>query len=67
MHIIIQDQLPVATSKDIDIENAKAQDAQIDKETGLVVWTLDLLPGADKKLQIGYSVRYPKDRKVILE
>ena len=67
VHIIIQDQLPVATSKDIDIENAKAQDAQIDKETGLAVWSLDLLPGADKKLQIGYSVRYPKDRKVILE
>lgn len=67
VHIIIQDQLPVATSKDIDIENQKAQDAQLDKETGIAVWTLDLLPGAEKKLQIGYSVRYPKDRKVILE
>jgi hypothetical protein len=67
VHIIIQDQLPVATSKDIDIENVKAQDAQIDKETGLAVWTLDLLPGAEKKLQIGYSVRYPKEKKLILE
>jgi hypothetical protein len=67
VHVIIQDQLPVATSKDIDIENAKAQDAQIEKETGLAVWSLDLLPGAEKKLQIGYSVRYPKDKKLILE
>jgi hypothetical protein len=67
VHIIIQDQLPVATSKDIDIENVKAQDAQIDKETGLAVWTLDLLPGAEKKLQIGYSVRYLKEKKLILE
>jgi hypothetical protein len=67
VHIIIQDQLPVATSKDIDIENVRAQEAQIDKETGLAVWTLDLLPGAEKKLQIGYSVRYPKEKKLILE
>lgn len=67
VNIIIQDQLPVSANKEIDIENEKVPGAQLDKDSGIAVWSLTLQPGEEKKLTIGYSVKYPKDRKVILE
>jgi hypothetical protein len=65
--IVVQDQFPVSTCKEISIEDEKAPEAQIDKETGIAIWNLQLSPGAEKKLQIGYTVKYPKDRKVVLD
>jgi uncharacterized protein (TIGR02231 family) len=67
VNITVVDQFPVSTTKEISVEDIKAPDAQIDKDTGIVTWTITLAPGQEKKLTIGYSVKYPKDRKVVLE
>jgi len=61
------DQVPVSTNKEITIDDIKVPDAQLDKDTGLVSWTLTLQPGQERKLSLGYSVKYPKDKKVVLE
>ena len=52
---------------EIDIDDLKAPDAQIDKETGIASWNVSLSPGQEKKLKISYSVKYPRERKVVLE
>lgn len=65
--ILITDQFPVSTIKEINVDDQKAPEAQVDKETGLATWTVTLPPGQEKKLVISYSVKYPKDRKVVLE
>ena len=65
--LAIQDQFPVSINKEIDVEDVRAPEAQVDKETGIATWNLTLKPGEEKKLQIGYSVKYPKDRKVVVE
>ena len=67
VNILVNDQFPVSVTKEIDVDDIKAPEAQIDKESGIVTWTITLLPGQEKKLAISYSVKYPKDRKVILE
>lgn len=67
VNIRIQDQFPVSTVKEISVEDIKAPDAQIDKDTGIVTWAITLSPGQEKKLVISYSVKYPRDRKVVLE
>ncbi len=67
LHIRIQDQVPVSTDKEISVEDIKAPDAQIDKDTGMVTWAITLSPGQEKKLRTSYSVKYPGDRKVVLE
>lgn len=67
VNIIVQDQFPISTNKDISIEDQKAPEAQIDKDTGIVTWDLQLSPAQEKKLQISYEVKYPKDKKIILE
>ncbi len=65
--VLVRDQFPVSTQKEINIEDVSAPEAAIDKETGLVTWTLTLQPGQEKKLKLRYGVKYPKDRVVVLE
>ena len=67
VNIAVTDQFPVSTSKEIDVNDQKAPGAEVDKETGIAIWTMTLQPGQEKKLNISYSVKYPKDRRVVLE
>jgi Domain of unknown function (DUF4139)/N-terminal domain of unknown function (DUF4140) len=67
VNITVTDQFPVSTTKEINVDDVKAPEAQVDKETGIATWTITLLPGQEKKLSISYSVKYPKDKKVVLE
>ena len=65
--IRVSDQVPVSTNKEITVEDVKAPDGQLDKDTGIVSWTITLQPGQEKNLNLEYSVKYPRDRKVVLE
>ena len=65
--IILQDQFPVSVTKEIEIKDQDAPEADIDKETGLVIWNISLLPAQEKKLRLSYNVKYPKDKKVVIE
>jgi len=67
VNITVNDQFPVSVTKEISIEDTKAPEAQIDKETGIATWTLTLKPGEEKKVNISFGVRYPKDKRVVLE
>jgi hypothetical protein len=65
--IRVLDQIPISTTKDIIVEDLKAPDGELNKETGFVSWTITLQPGQERKLNLGYSVKYPKDRRVVLD
>lgn len=65
--VIVQDQFPVSVNKEIEVDEQKAPDAQWDRETGLLTWNVALAPGEEKKLGTSYRVRFPKDRKLVLE
>lgn len=67
VNIRILDQIPISTNKEITVDDIKVPDAQVDKDSGIVTWTISLPAGLEKKLRIGYSVKYPKDRKLVLE
>jgi Domain of unknown function (DUF4139)/N-terminal domain of unknown function (DUF4140) len=67
VNITVLDQFPVSTTKEITVDDIKVPDAQIDKETGIANWVINLPADQERKLQIGYSVKYPKDKKVVLE
>ena len=67
VNITVTDQFPVSTTKEINVDDVKAPEAQADKETGIATWIITLPPGQEKKLSISYSVKYPKDKKVVLE
>ncbi len=67
VNITVLDQFPVSTTKEIEVDDLKAPDAQIAKETGITSWNISLSPGQERKLKISYSVKYPKDRRLVLE
>jgi hypothetical protein len=67
VNIIVQDGLPVSVNKEIDVEEAHAPEAKVDKETGIATWKFTLQPATEKKLIIDYTVKYPKDKKVVVE
>jgi uncharacterized protein (TIGR02231 family) len=66
-NIHMVDQVPVSTNKEIEVEDVKATEARVDKETGIVTWAISLAPGQEKKMGISYSVKYPKDQRLILD
>jgi hypothetical protein len=65
--IVIQDQFPMSVTKDISIDNQKAPGGQIEKDSGIVTWILQLVAGQEKTLGLSYEVKYPRDKKVVLE
>ncbi|MEE1897490.1 DUF4139 domain-containing protein [Flavobacterium rakeshii] len=62
--LMLKDQYPISTDKDIQVELLESDGAKINKETGVLTWELKLKPGESKKLRISYKVRYPKDKPV---
>ncbi len=67
INIIIEDQIPVSTEKDIKVEAVNVSQAQVDKESGKLTWRYTLKPSESRSMNVKYTVRYPKGRTVILE
>jgi uncharacterized protein (TIGR02231 family) len=65
--LVIIDQLPVSTNKDISVDAVEISGAAFDKETGKLIWKFPLKSSENKTLRLAYEVKYPKDKKVILE
>ena len=66
LSIIVEDQVPVSSTKDIEVEY-ETGNAAIDLPTGKLTWKLDVPSGKDKKVKFSYTAKYPKGLRVILE
>jgi TonB-dependent SusC/RagA subfamily outer membrane receptor len=64
--LLLKDQYPISTNKDIEVELLETGDAAVNAELGVLTWKLELAPGESKKLRIGYSVKYPKGKTLNL-
>jgi len=64
--IVIDDQFPITTNKEIEIEKIEFSGGTVDENTGKVTWNLKLKPGETKKLTIKYSVKFPKEQNIIV-
>ena len=64
--IVVEEQIPISSNSEIQVELIETTDDQYDKETGFLTWELELAPGESKKLIFKYSVKFPKDRSVNL-
>ncbi len=65
--IEITDQVPVSQNKDIVVEIQELSGGNLDKDKGFVSWMIELEPGKSKNMVLTYSVRYPKDKRVVVE
>ena len=60
--MLLKDQYPLSTDKEIEIELLQKDGAKANLETGILTWDLDLKPNETKKIRISYLVKYPKDK-----
>jgi len=65
--IVIDDQIPVSTNKDIIVEKIDISNAKYDEPSGMLTWKNEIKPAETKKMKLVYSVKYPKDKTIILE
>jgi TonB-dependent SusC/RagA subfamily outer membrane receptor len=63
----IWDQVPISSTKEIQVETLELSGGSMNPNTGKVKWILDLAPGETRILFLKYSVKYPKDKIVEVE
>jgi uncharacterized protein (TIGR02231 family) len=65
--ITVNDQIPVSSNSSISVDATEISGGKINSQTGEIKWDLELKPQDTKQLVLTYSVKYPKDKTVILE
>jgi uncharacterized protein (TIGR02231 family) len=65
VNLLLKDQFPLSTIKEVEVKLEDGGEAMINTETGVLTWKIDLKPGESKKVRFSYSVKYPKDKKII--
>jgi uncharacterized protein (TIGR02231 family) len=65
-HVILKDQYPISTTKEITVEVLDTGSAHVNKEVGTLTWEFDLEPGETREFVLKYAVKYPKDANVNL-
>jgi len=66
VELLLKDQYPLTTNKEIEVELLQSDGAKVNAETGILTWQLQLKPNENKKIRISYKVRYPKDQTLNL-
>ena len=64
IHLRLEDQIPVATNKDIEVTPGDLGTATLNAAEGELDWSLDLKPGESRELRFDYSLKYPKGQRV---
>ena len=62
IEMLLKDQYPISTDKEIIIELLDNGKAKVNTETGILTWDVKLGAGETKKYRISYKVKYPKDK-----
>ena len=65
--ITVNDQIPVSSNSDINIDPLELSGGKLNRQTGEINWDLEIKPQETKQLTLTYSVKYPKDKTVKLE
>ena len=64
IELMLKDQYPLSTDKEIEVELLQNDNAKVDIESGILTWNLNLKPAETKKIRISYKVKYPKDKVI---
>jgi uncharacterized protein (TIGR02231 family) len=65
VNLLLKDQYPLSTIKEVEVKLEDGDEAMVNGETGVLIWKINLKPGESKKVRFSYSVKYPKDKKII--
>ncbi|MEP7372452.1 MAG: DUF4139 domain-containing protein [Chitinophagaceae bacterium] len=65
VNLLLKDQYPLSTIKEVEVKLEDGSEAMVNEETGILTWKVSLKPGESKKIRFSYSVKYPKEKKII--
>lgn len=65
--IDVFDQIPISRNAEVTVITETFSNGKRNAETGEISWQITLQPGETKSVDMGYSVKYPKDAQVTLQ
>ena len=65
--IVIEDQVPVSNDNDVEVEVKELSKGELKEKTGFVSWSLEVKPKETKKLDLQYTVKYPRRHSLRVE
>lgn len=66
IQLTLKEPFPISTTKEIVVSLEEHSNGNVNDEIGVVTWQLNIPAGNTDKKRIGYSVKYPKNKKVNL-
>jgi uncharacterized protein (TIGR02231 family) len=70
IRMMLEDQVPVAEHADIVVETLPGTTPPTERDPrdrrGVLVWALDLAPGETKEVRLGWRMRWPADKAVVM-
>lgn len=60
----LEDQVPISQDKNIVVKVEETSGANMNKETGMLEWDIELGPSETKEVTLVFSVRWPKNKVV---
>ena len=67
INITVNDQIPISSNSGITVEAVELSGGRHNQQTGEIKWDLTIKPQETREIILTYSVKYPKDKTVILE
>jgi len=67
VNIIVEDEFPISTQKEIEVQNRKYDGAKLDDDTQKLTWQMNIDPKKENKLNFRYEVKYPKEKILQLD
>jgi uncharacterized protein (TIGR02231 family) len=65
--LVLKDQLPRPINKEVTVEESSVDGAELDAETQALTWRLSIAPRTEVKKQLRYTLRYPKQQRLMLD
>lgn len=65
--LTLKDQIPVSQNSGITVTTEELSGGNLDKEKGIITWLINLQPNEQKELVVQYRVKYPKNRRLVVE
>jgi len=64
IEIEILDQIPITQNKKIEVILDEKSGAELNEDTGKLIWKYTIKGGQSKKIKLGYTVKYPKGKRI---
>jgi hypothetical protein len=65
--ITVEDQFPISTQKEIEVQDRKYEGAKLDDDTQKITWQLSVDSKKENKVNFKYEVKYPKEKTLQLD